>query len=170
MRRTGIAIVAALALATLVAPLASAANREVVERRSVATLVFDGLDACLLAGYGFTYTGTYERTRTTTAWYDADGALVKEVLIVHFDGIEVNDSDATKWLTVNGERRLVFDYAAGTFSETGALRHVTARGEGIVLQQVGKVVNAIDFSENLFTAGPHQLDSGDVAAFCEALS
>ena len=67
----------------------------------------------------------------------------------------------TKWLTVNGERRLVFDYVAGTVTETGALRHVTARGQGIVLQQVGKVVRAIDFSDDLFTAGPHDLDVGN---------
>jgi hypothetical protein len=64
----------------------------------------------------------------------------------------------------------VFDYVAGTFTETGALRHVTARGEGIVLQQVGRVVNTIDFSAILFTGGPHQMDDGDFAAFCAALA
>ena len=146
MRRFGILVIAGLALAVTATPVV-AANREVVEKQSVATLHFEGLDACL-AGYGFTYTGDYVRT------YDDQGALIKEVLVIHFDGVETNDSDSSKWLTVNGERRLVFDYVAGTFTETGALRHVTAKGEGIVLQQVGKVVNTIDFSANLFTGGP----------------
>ena len=170
MRRFLISLGAALLVAALVAPVAAAAaNREVVERRSVASLHFEGLDACL-AEYGFTYTGDYVRTRTTTAWYDASGALVKEVLTIHFDGTETNDSDPSKSLTVNGERRLVFDYVAGTFTETGTLRHVTARGEGIVLQQVGKVVRAIDFSADLFVGGPHDMDAGNWDAFCAALS
>jgi hypothetical protein len=170
MRRLVLGVVLALAIAAIAAPATSAAaNREVVEKNSVASLHFAGLDACL-ADYGFTYTGDYVRTRTTTLWYDADGNLVREVLIIHFDGVETNDSDPTKWLTVNGERRLVFDYVAGTFTETGALRHVTAQGEGIVLQQVGRVVNTIDFSATLFTGGPHQMDDGDFAAFCAALA
>lgn len=170
MRRIVLSLTAALLIAAAAAPAASAAaNREVVEKASVATLHFEGLDACL-ADYGFTYTGDYVRTRTTTLWFDADGNLVKEVLNIHFDGTETNDSDPTKWLTVNGERRLVFDYVAGTFTETGALRHVTARGQGIVLQQVGKVVREIDFSADLFVGGPHDMDAGNWDAFCDALS
>ena len=170
MRRIVLSLTAALLIAAVAAPAASAAaNREVVEKGSVATLHFTGLDACL-ADHGFTYTGDYVRTRTTTLWFDGDGNLVKEVLVIHFDGTETNDSDPTKWLTVNGERRLVFDYVAGTFTETGTLRHVTAKGQGIVLQQVGKVVNTIDFSANLFTGGPHDMDAGNWEAFCTALS
>ena len=170
MRRFLFGLVISLLVAAVMAPAAAAAsNREVVEQRSVASLHFEGLDACL-AGYGFTYTGDYVRTRTTTLWYDAGGALIKEVLVIHFDGTETNDTDPTKWLTVNGERRLVFDYIAGTFTETGALRHVTTRGQGIVLQQTGRVVNTIDFSANLFTGGPHDMDAGNWAAFCAALA
>jgi hypothetical protein len=170
MRKLVLGLAAGLAIAAVAAPVASAAaNREVVEKGSVATLHFEGLDACL-ADYGFTYTGDYVRTRTTTLWFDAAGTLVKEVLIIHFDGTETNDSDPTKSLTVNGERRLVFDYVAGTFTETGALRHVTAKGEGMVLQQVGRVVNTIDFSANLFTGGPHDMDAGNWDAFCAALA
>jgi hypothetical protein len=171
MRRLVLGFVAALAIAAIAAPATSAAaNREVAEKGSVATLHFTGLDACLGQGYSFTYTGDYVRTRTITLWFDAAGTLVKEVLIIHFDGTETNDSDPMKSLTVNGERRLVFDYVAGTFTETGALRHVTARGEGIVLQQVGRVVNTIDFSANLFTGGPHDMDVGNWDAFCAALA
>ena len=170
MRRLMLGFAVSLLVATAAAPAASAAaNREVVEKRSVATLHFEALDACL-ADYGFTYTGDYVRTRTTTLWYDDQGNLIKEVLSVHFDGVETNDSDATSWLTVNGERRLVFDYVAGTFTETGVLRHVTAKGEGIVLQQMGKVVNTIDFSANLFIAGPHDMDVGNWDRFCAALA
>ena len=170
MRRFLFGLGVALLVAAVMAPtVAAATNREVVEKQSVATLHFTGLDACL-ADYGFTYTGDYVRNRTTTAWYDASGNLVKEVLIIHFDGTETNDSDPTRSLTVNGERRLVFDYVAGTFTETGALRHVTAKGDGVVLQQVGRVVRAIDFSADLFVGGPHDMDAGNWDAFCAALS
>src|SRR3990170_2287184 len=107
MRRFMLGLGAALLVAAIAAPVAAAANREVVEKSSVASLHFEGLDACLGQGYSFT--------------------------------------------------------------ETGALRHVTAKGEGIVLQQVGRVVNTIDFSANLFSGGPHDMDTGNWAAFCDAL-
>ncbi len=169
MRRISIAITASLVAAVLAVAPASALTRVVIEARSVAPLLFDGLDACL-AGYGFTYTGEYTRTRTITHYLDAEGSLVREVWAIHFDGIETNDADPTKSLVVNGERRLVFDYIANTFTETGTLRHVTAPGAGVVLLQVGKSVAPLEGGAAYFEAGPHQLNAGDVDAFCAALS
>ena len=169
MRRISIAIAAGLVAAVLAATPASALTRVVIEQRSVTPLLFDGLDACL-AGYGFTYTGAYTRTRTITHYLDGEGNLVREVWAIHFDGIETNDADPSKSLVVNGERRLVFDYLAGTFSETGTLRHVTSPGDGVVLLQVGKSVAPLEGGPATFEAGPHQLSAGDVEAFCAALS
>jgi hypothetical protein len=169
MRRISMAIMAGLVAAGLVAAPALALTRVVIEERSVAPLLFGGLDACL-ADYGFTYTGDYTRTRTITHYLDAGGNLVREVWAIHFDGSETNDADPTKSLVVNGERRLVFDYVANTFSETGTLRHVTAQGDGVVLLQVGKSVAPLEGGAAFFEAGPHQLNAGEVAAFCTALS
>jgi hypothetical protein len=135
----------------------------------VAPLLFDGLDGCA-ASHGFTYTGDYVRTRTITDSYDADGTLVREVLAIHFDGTETNDSDPSRSLTVNGERNIVLDFVANTRTETGTLRHVTARGTGIVLQQTGRSVVPLDGAGDAFVAGPHQLDSGEMKAFCDALA
>ena len=158
---------AAVVLSVVVGPVA-ARSREVVEQRSRTPLLFGGLDTCL-ADYGFTITGEYLRIRTVTLVYEGD-TLVREILNIHFDGRETNDSDPSQWLVVNGERRLVFDYVAGTFTETGTLRHITAAGSGIILQQVGRSVSSLETGESIQLAGPHDLSSGNVVAYCEALA
>jgi hypothetical protein len=169
MRRFFIAIAAGMLLAGMVAGTTAAASRVVVEHRSVAPLLFEGIDSCL-ADYGFTYTGEYTRTRTITAWLDDEGNTVREVWSVHFDGVETNDSDPTKSLAISGERRLVFDFTANTFTETGALRHVTVAGAGAVLLQVGRSQVPLEGDDFAFEAGPHQMNAGDWDAFCQALA
>lgn len=55
MRRFVLGLGAALLIAAIAAPVASAAaNREVLEKNAVATLHFEGLDACVNQGYAFT--------------------------------------------------------------------------------------------------------------------
>lgn len=167
MRRIWIGLtIASLALA-FTAPATFALTRVVVEQRSVAPLHFEGLDACL-ADYGFTYTGDYTRTRSITDYY-AGETLVRTVIHIHFDGVETNDADPSRWLPAAGERLIVDDYEAGTRTETGTLRRTTAKGEGIVLQQAGKLVTDLDSNEILEVAGPHQFLFDDFDAFCEAL-
>jgi hypothetical protein len=169
MRRISIAMATGLLLASMAAVPTAAATRIVIEHRSVAPLLFEGIDSCL-ADYGFTYTGEYTRTRSITAWVDEAGNTLREVWNVHFDGVETNDADPTKSLAISGERRLVFDFTANTFTETGALRHVTVAGEGAVLLQVGRSQVPLEGDDFVFEAGPHQMNAGDWDAFCQALA
>ena len=167
MRRISTSIAIALVATALLAGSVGATTRVVIEQNSVAPLHFEGLDACE-ADYGFTYTGDYTRTRSITEYWDG-AILVRTVTQIHFDGIETNDLDPSRSLRASGERRIVDDWLAGTWSETGTLRHVTAQGEGIVLQQTGRMVSNIEDNEILTVNGPHQFLFDDFSAFCEAL-
>lgn len=70
MRRLSTSIAIALLGTALVVGSATATTRVVIERNSVAPLLFDGLDTCL-ADYGFTYTGGYTRVRSTIEYWTA---------------------------------------------------------------------------------------------------
>jgi hypothetical protein len=167
MRRLSTSIAIALLGTALVVGTATATTRVVIEKNSVAPLLFDGLDTCL-ADYGFTYTGEYTRVRSTTEYWDGD-TLVRTVIQIHFDGIETNDLDPSLSLRASGERLIVLDHLAGTATETGTLRHVTVRGEGVVLLQTGRFVSDLETNEILTVNGPHQFLFDDFSAFCEAL-
>ena len=129
---------------------------------------FANLPDC--AEFGFTHTEDYQITRSVIDFYDHEGNLVREVRHVRFVGTATNDVTG-KMIPVTGVRHLVFDFVAGTFTETGVLRHVTVPSAGIVLHESGRIVLPLEEGlEPLFVAGPHELQEGDVAAFCAALA
>jgi len=167
MRRLSTSIAVALLGTALLAGSTGATTRVVIEKNSVAPLLFDGLDTCL-ADYGFTYTGDYTRIRSITEYWDGD-TLIRTVIQIHFDGIETNDLDPSLSLRASGERLIVDDYVAGTRTETGTLRRTTAKGEGIVLQQTGRFVSDLETNEILTVNGPHQFLFDDFSAFCNVL-
>jgi hypothetical protein len=152
------------ALTTALAPAAAQADtRVVVEKNNQLSRDFSG-DEC-----GFAVAEHYDIRRTVVEYYD-DGQLTREVLNIKFTGTATNVATGGS-LPVNGTRRLVFDYEAGTFTETGVLRRVTVAGEGIVLHESGRVVEDLDIEGlTFFSAGPHQLRGGELAAFCGALA
>ena len=157
-------LIPVLALAAALAPAAAQADtRVVVEKNNQLSRDFTG-DEC-----GFTVAEHYDIRRTVVEYYD-DGQLTREVLNIKFTGTATNVATGGS-LPVNGTRRLVFDYEAGTFTETGVLRHVTVAGEGIVLHESGRIVEDLDIEGlTFFSAGPHQLRGGELTAFCGALA
>ena len=168
MRVFFVVLVALLTVAGLTATSAVGGAPTIVEKQTQLTRHFANLPDCL--GLGFTHTEDYQVTRTVTDFYDSKANVTREVLHIRFDGTATNDLTG-KTLPVTGVRHLVFDFEAGTFTETGVLRHVTVPGQGIVLHQSGRIVLPLeDDLGPLFVAGPHQLAEGDVAAFCTALA
>jgi hypothetical protein len=168
-RRTTLVTLTALAvlISLVAASLASADAPVIVEKQNSLTRHFANLPDC--EGSGFTHTEDYQVTRSVTQFYDREGTLVREVLHIRFVGTATND-ETGKTLPITGTRHLVFA-ADGTFTETGVLRHVTVRGDGIVLQESGRVMRPPEEGlAPLFVAGPHQLLEGDIAAFCAALA
>jgi hypothetical protein len=166
MSRLLVLIAVGLALAGLTGMAAQAAPPVVIEKNETFTRQFANIPDC--EAYGFTHTENYQITRSITEFYDNEGNLLREVVHVRFVGTATND-ETGKTLPISGTRHLVFD-ADGTFTETGVLRHVTVRGEGIVLHESGRVIFPPEEGDPLFIAGPHQLLEGDVAAFCAALA
>jgi hypothetical protein len=168
VRRVFVVLVAVLTVAGLTAASAVGGAPVIVEKQNQLTRHFANLPDCL--EFGFTHTEDYQVTRTVTDFYDSETNLIREVLHIRFVGTATNDVTG-KTIPVTGVRHLVFDFAAGTFTETGVLRHVTVPGEGIVLHESGRIVLPLEQGlEPLFVAGPHQLLEADVDAFCAALT
>ena len=131
----------------------------------------------VLSGYTFTVSYRYDVRRTITEFTDGDGNVLREVIEAHFVGTATNDTTG-KTLSVDGERHIVWDFAAGTWTETGTLRHVTVPGSGVVLLQSGRIVYPLPAvpqpdvipKVELFMAGPHDVFEGQYADFCAALA
>jgi hypothetical protein len=171
---TVLAVAAVLSAAESVGPVAaSAATPTVMEKQAHFTRAFGGIPLCP----DFTVSATFDVTRTDTVYYDNDGALVREVLNVKFDGVWSNDSTGTA-LHNKGTRHITDNYVTETSTEDGVLRHITVAGTGIVLHQSGRIVYtwngtpppAFDDDAVIFEAGPHEDGNGDLAGFCAALA
>jgi hypothetical protein len=165
-------LIVALSVALAVGVLAATAAADapvVVQRNADVMRLFPNLTECQPFGYTFTDTGQFEVKRSDVLYYDNNGTLLREVIDANFVGTVTNDSTG-KSLPVDGQRHITLDYVAGTFTETGVLRHVTVPGEGIVLHESGRIVTSLDDDSLIFMAGPHQFFSGDEAAFCAALA
>jgi hypothetical protein len=148
----------------------SGLTRVVVEHNNALTRVFANEADCQTYGYSFTYTESYDVRRSIIDYYDASGTLVREVADVHATGVATNDTTGGS-IPVSSERHIVMDFIAGTWTESGVLRHVTDPGQGIVLHESGRIVTDLDTQSNIFfEAGPHQFSTGDLAGFCAALA
>ncbi len=169
MRQKLLTLAVVVLVGAITAGGAAAGKPTVVEKQVKFSRVFAGLEDCKAYGYSFTTTGRFAITRTTRQFYDASGELVREVRQIRFVGSETNDLTG-KSLPVNGVRHITLDFVAGTFTETGVLRHVTVPGSGIVLHESGRIVRGLDDESLLFEGGPHQLFHGDLSAFCAALA
>jgi hypothetical protein len=65
---------------------------------------------------------------------------------------------------------VVVNLATGSFTINGVPAHVTAPGEGIIIQDTGTITYDAD-GHVTFEAGPHdQEDQGPLEAYCSALS
>lgn len=166
-----IALLAAVAALVAGAPAAQAAQPVVVEKNATVTRHFAGIPMC----DGFTVTLHYDVRRTVTEYYDKSGDLTRVVLNIHYVGTWTNDETGES-ISNRGTRHITEDFVDQTTTETGALRHMTAPGEGIVLHETGRIVydwngTPDDFDDDFiaFIAGPHQDLEGDLTEVCAAL-
>jgi hypothetical protein len=159
-----ITFLAATAVAALTPATASADTRVVVEKNVKLERAFEDTFSC-----AFGFTERYAIRRTIVEVYDDAGELLRERITVKFTGSETHH-DTGGTLPIDGTRNIVADHEAGTWTESGVMRHVTAPGEGIVLQDAGRVVEGLESEELIEMAGHHQLRTGDMGAFCAALA
>jgi hypothetical protein len=176
-RRWMLALAVALSAAAVLAGVASADQPNVLERNHTYVRVVPHLATCTPYGYTFTVSYHYDVRRTITEFADNDGNVLREVIEAHFVGTATNDTTG-KVVPASGERHIVWDFVAGTWTETGTLRHVAVPGSGVVLLQSGRIVyplppvpqpDVIPRVE-LFEAGPHDVFEGRYAEFCAALA
>src|SRR5262245_36078349 len=176
MRKTIALAVAVLAAAAVVAA-ASADTPNVLEKNHAYVREVPHAATCTPFGYAFTVSYRYEVRRTITEFVDDDGNVLREVIEAHFVGTATNDTTGVA-LPVAGERHIVWDFAAGTWTETGTLRHTTVAGDGVVRIQSGRIVYPLPAvpqpdvipKVELFMSGPHDVFEGQYADFCAALA
>jgi hypothetical protein len=180
LTRTGrwmLALAAAMSTAAVLTGAASADQPNVLERNHAYVREVPHAATCKPLGFAFTVSYHYDVVRTITEFVDDDGNVLREVIEAHFVGTATNDTTGNA-LPVDGERHIVWDFVAGTWTETGTLRHVAVPGSGVVLLQSGRIVYPLPAVPQpdvipkieLFEAGPHDVFEGQYADFCAALA
>ncbi|HEV2060613.1 MAG TPA: hypothetical protein VGR11_14755 [Solirubrobacteraceae bacterium] len=96
----------------------------------------------------------HERTRVTEV-RTADGTLLQTVVHTSFSETDTN-SESGASLGLKGAYHEVLDYRANTRTISGKVALGTQPGGGgTYIQEVGRIVMALDTYEPLFVAGPH---------------
>ena len=164
-------VAAAAAFLAAVVPTAYARKPVVLEKNITLTRHFAGIPIC----EDFTVTLDYDVRRTVTEYYNKRGNLVRLTSNIHYVGTWTNDETGES-IDNRGVRHITDDFTDGTTTETAVLRHMTARGEGIVLHESGRVVydwngTPENFDDDFITfiAGPHEDLEGDLSEVCAAL-
>jgi hypothetical protein len=106
--------------------------------------------------------------RTTTS-FDQSGTPVELRIQLNLQGT-VTNLQTGKTVSDYESPIVVIDLATGDFTVNGTSAHVTAPGEGIIIQDTGKITYDAE-GHVTFEAGPHdQGDQGSLEAYCSALS
>lgn len=171
------ALLVAASTAGVVTGAASADTPTVLERNHTYVREVPHAATCTPFGYTFTVSYHYDVRRSITEVVDDDGNVLREVIEAHFVGTATNDATGNA-LPADGERHIVWDFGAGTWTETGTLRHLAVPGSGVVLLQSGRIVYPLPAVPQpdvipkieLFEAGPHDVFEGRYAEFCAALA
>jgi hypothetical protein len=116
---------------------------------------------------GFQVLDDYEITMVRTTFYDNDGNRTQ--MLIKIDGTDTYRHSVTgQAITMGSHFMIRNDYRAGTGSAMGMQYHLTVPGLGQVLLDVGLLVYDFQVGDYVFSAGPHQVASGDTAGLCAA--
>lgn len=160
MSKLRIAAVAAVgALATAATPADAAKYERVLVDRFTHPYDF-GIDCAEFGPYEFTnLVEGRERVKVTDV-LASDGTLLRTVQQSGF--VETNTNSQTgRSITLRSATNQVWNYEAGTRTLSGKVFLVTGRGEGVLIQDTGRITMTLDTREPLFVAGPHDaFDAG----------
>jgi hypothetical protein len=112
--------------------------------------------------------------RDVTAFYDANGSLVRKILHSSYVGTLINGVTGAS-VPHRGVFTIFDDLAAGTRTITGMLSRTVVNGDGLVWRNIGRIVISLQNGTVLFEAGEHGTwdvvtDPTTSAELCEALS
>ena len=117
----------------------------------------------------FTIRVSYTGWVRTTTFFDQSGTPVKLQIQVNIQGTATN-LQTGKTVSDYENPIVVVDLTTGGVTINGVPAHVTAPGEGIIIQDTGRITYDAE-GHITFEAGPHdQGDQGALEAYCSALS
>ena len=154
-----------LAVATVASALAVAATASATPPTTTEVSFHRSLPNFLPCPSFFVH-GEFDITRRTTTFYDDSGAAIRIVLHVNATGMLSNPLTG-KSLPDSTHFTMTIDLVTGTRTFDGKMRVDTAPGEGVVFQEVGRVVFYPDGT--IFEAGPHDLLDGNLGPLCTYL-
>jgi hypothetical protein len=95
---------------------------------------------CAPYGYSFDTLSTFTVTRHYLQFFDASGAMTKEIRHVRFDGTLYRSDDLAKTIPYAGTWTRTIDVAANTVTSTGLMRYSHPDGSGMVSLDPGRSV------------------------------
>jgi hypothetical protein len=105
----------------------------------------------------------------TTTFFDQSATPVELRIQINVQGTATN-LQTGKTVRDYENPIVVIDLTTGGFTINGVPAHVTAPGEGIIIQDTGRITYDAE-GHVTFDAGPHdQGDQGPLEAYCSALS
>jgi len=122
------------------AGVASAAGEQPVmfeETVSASTPTFNF--SCTPYGYSYDMLATFAVTRRYIRFYE-NGALMKEIRHVHFEGTLYRSDDRSRTIPYAGTWTVTTDVAANTATNTGLFRYSHPDGSGMVTLNAGRMV------------------------------
>ena len=120
----------------------------------------------------FVVVGEFDVTRNIATFRDSDGNPIRRVAHISVDGTVTNSVTGAS-LGLSREGTFTQDLVTGSTVTSGQRTRVTARGGGIVLQDMGRIVR--ESGAIVFVAGPTDFldyqsgNASDVQDLCVAL-
>ena len=155
MRSIKGAVAAAGCLLAFAGSAGAAGKQRVVVDRYSEPYEF-AIDCSDFGPYGFDNVVSGHERKQVTEVRAADGTLLQTVFHTSFSETDTN-SDSGASLGLKGAIHEVLDYGANTRTISGKVALGTRPGGGgTYIQEVGRIVMALDTFEPLFVAGPHE--------------
>src|SRR5215218_8070827 len=158
-----------LVLLTALAPMAASA-----EQPTIQTEAFHRSPNPYIKCDTFDIRGEFDVERTVITYYDQDGTPVRQVFHIRVTGEVINAVPGAS-LPATREGTFTVDLVGGTTIRAGQTVMAVAPGEGVVLQEAGRLVRGPS-GELLFAAGPAGFadylggDPSGVQDLCAALA
>jgi hypothetical protein len=139
MRRLLAGFPLVLALAALIAAAPAAAEQPVMFEETLTASNPSFNFSCTPYGYSYDMLATFTVTRRYIRFYE-DGALVREIRHVHFEGTLYRSDDRSRTIPYAGTWTITTDVAANTATNTGLFRYSHPDGSGMVTLNAGRMV------------------------------
>jgi hypothetical protein len=162
-------LIGLMVAAALVVAMPTAALAAVEKQTNHFDDTFEDPFAAELCGLDQVFVHTFG-TERVTEFFDKDGELI-EVKIQVTGSTEVTDGDGNLLAWENWGEMIIVDFEAGKVYENGNVFNIHVQGEGIVVNDSGRIIFSLEDGSLLEVHGPHEaLFTPPPVLICEALS